>query len=185
MVACRAWSLWQGLVVDVESKAALRALASISTRLAELSRGRDENVLATRPSAGEWSATEIIAHLRGNADVWGSSIQRMIDDDHPTLRYVSPRGAMKKPEYADRGFTESLDLFLAARRALLKRLKALPLEGWSRGATFTGRTRGRESTVLDYARAIAAHEAAHIVQFEALFTRASAKAGRQEPSAAR
>lgn len=164
------WSLWQSLLVDVGPKAALRALSATPARLTELSRRRSAAALAARPSADEWSAIEILAHLRACADVWGSSIQRMIDEDHPTIRYVSPRGVMRKPEYTDRGFKQSLDLFVSARKVLVKTLRVLPPEGWSLGATITARTKGQKSTVLDHARNIASHEAAHIVQFEALFT---------------
>ena len=102
--------------MDLEAKAMLRDLASTPARLRELSRRLDDAALAVRPSADEWSANEIIAHLRANADVWGSSIQRMIDEDHPTIRYFSPRGVMRKPEYTDRSFTEAFELFEAARR---------------------------------------------------------------------
>ena len=148
--------------------AAIRALTFTPARLTKLSRGADESALAARPSADEWSATEIVNHLRANADVWGSSIHRMLDEDHPTLRYASPRGALRKPEYADPPFAEALKLFVAGRRRLVATLRGLPPSGWSRGATFTGTTQ-RSQTVLTYAQRIAAHEADHIVQFEALF----------------
>jgi DinB family protein len=150
------------------ARTVISALALTPDRLRRLSRGADDDALATRPSAKEWSATEIVAHLRANADVWGSSIQRMLDEDHPTIRYVSPRGVMKRPEYSGRAFTESLKLFVAGRRKLVDTLKALPPEGWSREATFTGTTR-RAGTVMSYAEQIAGHEGVHLLQFEALF----------------
>jgi hypothetical protein len=157
--------------VSADVETLIRALASTPAWLTKLSRGADDDALAIRPSANEWSATEIVAHLRANADTWGSIIQRMVEEDDPTIRYVSPRAVMRKPGYADRGFKEALELFVASRRKLVSNLKALPPEGWSRGAAFTGTTK-RHQTVLDYAQRIADHEAAHIGQFEALFSAA-------------
>lgn len=47
-------------------------------------------------------------------------------------------------------------------------LRAQAIEGWSRGATFTGTVRGRESTVLAYAQRTADHEVQHIEQLARL-----------------
>jgi hypothetical protein len=134
--------------------------------LRTLSRGASAGALATRPAPGEWSATEILGHLRANAAAWGGTIQRMLDEEQPAIRYVSPRALMKKPEYSGRGFDEALALFAAERRELVARLSALTAEGWARTATFTGTTR-RQATVLDYAERMATHEAEHLAQFEA------------------
>ena len=41
------------------------------------------------------------------------------------------------------------------------------LADWSRGATFSGTTRGREQTILSYARRIVEHEREHREQIEA------------------
>jgi hypothetical protein len=47
-------------------------------------------------------------------------------------------------------------------------LKALSTEDWSRGATFTGTTRGREQTIFSYAQWIVDHEAEHLAQLETI-----------------
>ncbi len=49
----------------------------------------------------DWSVNDILAHLRTCADVWGNHIAIMITQDHPTLRYVSPRTWIKKTNYPD------------------------------------------------------------------------------------
>jgi hypothetical protein len=61
-----------------------------------------------------------------------------------------------------------LQTFTRQRNDLLKSLKALSLTGWSRGATFTATTKGREQTVFSYAQRIAQHETEHLGQLEAL-----------------
>jgi hypothetical protein len=79
-----------------------------------------------------------VAHLRACADVWGGSIDRMVAEEHPTIRYVSPRSWIRKTD-----------------------LSRLDTPGWSRRTTFTGITLGREATVLSYATRIADHEVLH------------------------
>ena len=151
-----------------ENKRHLKLLADTPRRLAAVSKGRDETWLRTRPDADTWSANDILAHLRASADVWGKTIQTMIDQDHPTLRYVSPRTYMKKTKYLELAFGPSLQAFTEQRRELLKVLRNLEAKDWSRGATFTGATSGREQKIADYVRRLASHESAHCEQIEAL-----------------
>ena len=88
----------------------------------------------------------------------------MIAEDHPTIRYVSPRGWIKKTDYLSQSFSESLRAFAHVRGGLVDTLRGLDAVGWSRRATFTGTTLGREATVLSYAKRIADHELQHLVQ---------------------
>lgn len=157
--------------MNTEGEAVVRALAATPIRLKKVSRGATEDTLDARPSAKEWSAREIVNHLRANADVWGSTIRRMVDDDYPTIRYVSPRSVMKNARYSECRFDDALKFFVGERKKLVARLNPLSPEEWLRGASFTGISKRRsQETVLDYARRMAAHEAEHIAQFEALFT---------------
>jgi hypothetical protein len=73
-----------------------------------LTRGLPDTVLKQRPSEDGWSATEILAHLRTCLDVWGDSIIRMIAEDNPKLRYVSPRTWIRKTDYNALDFQISL-----------------------------------------------------------------------------
>lgn len=90
----------------------------------------------------------------------------MISEDNPTLRYVSPRTWIRKTDYPEQEFRISLQAFAKQRNDLLKSLKTLAIEDWSRAATFTGTIKGREQTVFSYARRIAEHENHHFDQIE-------------------
>lgn len=144
----------------------LRALDDLPRHLKALTRDLDDAQLQRRPRDDAWSVNENLAHLRACADVWGRSIRTMIEQDHPTVRYVSPRTWARKTDYAEQPFRASLAAFAAQRDELLQTLRALDQAGWSRGATFTGTTRGREQTVLSYAHRIVDHEQAHRTQIE-------------------
>lgn len=151
-----------------EIKSVLDLLAQAPKQIASASQGHDNSRLTVSPVPEAWSANDILAHLRACADVWGKSILAMISQDHPTLRYVSPRTWMRKTNYPSLEFDVSFAAFTKQRNELLQSLKALAIEEWSRGATFTGTTRGREQTILSYAQRLAHHEGEHLQEIENL-----------------
>lgn len=149
---------------ESEIRMTLTTLSNTPKQIARVARGRTEHELHRKPAPEAWSARDIVAHLRACAEVWGSSIDRMITEDHPTIRYVSPRGWIKKTDYLVQTFHDSVRGLSDARRDLVHMLRALDAAGWSRRATFTGTTSGRDATVLSYAKRIADHEAQHLDQ---------------------
>lgn len=156
------------IIPPAEIEETLHLLAETPYRIAALSHGLADGRLQDKSDEESWSVNDILAHLRACADVWGKSIITMMQQDHPTLRYVSPRTWMKKTNYHQLPFYESFAAFVKQREELLRILQALPGEAWARGATFTGTTRGREPTILSYAQRLARHENEHCEQIEAL-----------------
>jgi DinB family protein len=145
-------------------QAVLAVLSETPQEIARVARGHSAQRLHRKPAADAWSAQEIVAHLRACSEVWGRSIDRMLTEDHPTIRYVSPRGWIKKTDYLQQSFRESLRALADQRATLVGTLSKLSASGWARGATFTGTTLGREATVLGYATRIADHEKGHLDQ---------------------
>ncbi|MBK6307830.1 MAG: DinB family protein [Gemmatimonadetes bacterium] len=119
---------------------------------------------ASNASTQLWSVRDIVAHLRACAVVWGRSMERMIGEDHPTIRYVSPRGWIKRSDFLSQDFEILLAAFTAERTALLEALRPLDAPGWRRGAAFTGTSLGKQATVLSYAQRMADHVVGHIEQ---------------------
>ena len=153
-------------VAPTEIDKILILLAETPQRLASMTGGLDNTRLQVGPDQDAWSVNEILGHLRACADVWGRSIEAMISQEHPTLRYVSPRTRMRKANYSAQEYHNSLAAFTEQREDLLQVLNALKIEDWSRGATFTGTARGREQTVFSYTQRLAGHEAQHLDQVE-------------------
>ena len=147
-----------------EIRAVLTLLSDTPKKIARIAQGLNEQQLHRQPDVDAWSAQEIVAHLRACAEVWGRSIDRMLTEDHPTIRYVSPRGWITKTDYLQQNFRETLRGFSEQRAGLVTRLRKLPSSGWTRCATFTGSTLGRDGTVLSYATRIADHEVRHLDQ---------------------
>lgn len=155
-------------VPSTEITTLLALLAETPQRLAVMTHGLDTARYHTPLAENEWSVQEVLAHLRVCAEVWGQSIMAMITQERPSLRYVSPRTVAKKRNYVTQEYHPSLQEFSRQRTELLQLLTSLPEEAWSRGATFTGTTRGREQTIYRYVQRITAHEAEHIAQIATL-----------------
>ena len=147
-----------------EIKDLLRRLRATPRHFDRAAAALTDEQLRRPPEEGSWSMNEILAHVRGAADVQGGWIDRMLADDTPTLRYASPRTGMRKGGYAAHEFHGSLRQFGGQRTALVRSLGELAPDGWARGATFTGTTPGWTQTVLDVALGLVAHEQAHAQQ---------------------
>ena len=141
-------------------------LVETPPRIAALTADLTPAQLRTRPNHDEWSANEVLAHLRACADMWGSCIVTMVAEDRPTLRAVNPLTWILKTDYLELEFQPSLRAFAKQRAALMKVVEPLPQGTWSRTATVTGAGAVLERNVLFYGRWLAGHERPHIKQIE-------------------
>jgi len=144
----------------------LTMLATGPSRLAGLTEGLPAAQLEAPPEPGEWSARDVLAHLRACADMWGKYIVEILSEDRPTIKAVNPTTWIKKTNYREQEFQPSLQAFTAQRTELLSVLNPLLPEAWSRMATVTGAGKPRERTVYTYALWLANHERSHIKQIE-------------------
>ncbi|HUQ42669.1 MAG TPA: DinB family protein [Candidatus Limnocylindrales bacterium] len=114
------------------------------------------------PARDVWSLNDVLAHLRSCSDMWGKYIRMILAEDRPTIRAMNPTTWIKQTDYPELEFTSSLRAFTRQRAGLLKVLRPLPPNAWSRAAIVTGAGRPRERTVLEYARWLANHERSHV-----------------------
>ena len=143
---------------------ALTLLAQTPPRIAALTDGLAPAQLRTPPGPDEWSANEVLAHLRACADVWGDCIAAIIAEDRPTLRAINPRTWIRRTDYPEQEFQPSLRAFTTQRTKLLALLEPLAPEDWARAATVTGAGALLELTVMSYANRLARHERPHLKQ---------------------
>jgi hypothetical protein len=144
----------------------LTLLAETPPRIAALTAGLTLAQLHAKPKRDEWSANDVLAHLRSCADVWGNCIEVIIAQDKPTIRAVNPMTWIKSTDYPKQKFQSSFRAFTAQRAALLKVLEPLAPKDWSRTATVTGAGKPLVRTVHTYAQWLARHERPHIKQIE-------------------
>ncbi|HEX8999899.1 MAG TPA: DinB family protein, partial [Blastocatellia bacterium] len=96
----------------------LTALAETPQRIAELTDGLTPDQLHAAPDPDEWSANDVLAHLRACADVWGNCIAEILEQDTPTLRAVNPTTWIKNTDYREQKFRRSLRAFARQRTSL-------------------------------------------------------------------
>ena len=154
----------------------LALLAAAPARIASCTRRVSPDRLGRRPAPDEWSANEVLAHLRACADVWGGCITTILAEEHPTIRAINPRTWITGTGYPSLDFLPSFEAFSRQRQSLVAVLTALPDEGWRRPATVTGAGKALERTVHSYAERLATHERPHLRQIE----RAVATSGRSD-----
>jgi hypothetical protein len=140
----------------------LEMLAEGLVRLAGLTAELSPTQLSTRPGPDEWSANDILAHLRSCADVWGECMVRILAEERPVIRAINPRTWIDRTDYLELEFRPSLEAFTRQRTELLSVLKSLPPDAWLRSATVTGAGKTLERTVLFYAEWLATHERSHV-----------------------
>ncbi|HMM42073.1 MAG TPA: DinB family protein [Thermomicrobiales bacterium] len=142
----------------------LTRLREAPPRIAALTDGLEPAQLRLQPAPNEWSANDVLAHLRACADVWGGCIATIIAEDRPTIRAIDPRTWVERTDYRQLEFQPSLDAFARQRDKLLASLESLTDDGWPRAATMTGAGRPIERTVQSFAQRLARHERPHIRQ---------------------
>jgi hypothetical protein len=142
----------------------LPLLAETPPQIAAITSTLTPAQLRANPGPDEWSANDVLAHLRSCADVWGGCIRKMVAEDTPTIRAINPRAWIMRTDYCDLEFRASLDAFAVQRAELLAFLEQLPVEAWSRKAIVTGAGSVLERTVQSYVHRLVRHERPHIKQ---------------------
>jgi hypothetical protein len=143
----------------------LSRLAATPARLAGLTKGLSAAQLLAAPEPGEWSARDVLAHLRACADMWGKSIGVILSEDRPTFKAVNPTTWIKQTDYGEQEFEPCLR-DVPQRSELLAVLQPLAPEAWARTAIVTGAGKPRQRSVYSYAQWLANHERTHLRQVE-------------------
>lgn len=145
----------------------LGLLAETPVRLAELTRGQDEETLRRSPAGGSRSVAEIVAHLINTEARANEAIVLALAAREPLLAKVHPERDYGRLLRHDRmPLAESLAYFGFRRNALLPLLASLTVTQWSRTICEEGKQR-RES-VYWLARGMSLHEAEHLEEIARL-----------------
>ena len=152
-----------GLTVDE----VMAILPETPRRIASLTAGLTPTELHATPGPDAWSINDVLAHLRACHDVLGGSILRIVSEDTPTWRRLSPRTWIRKTNYPDWEFAPAFAAFKDQRAGLLKVLEPLPSDAWDRFAMVIERDGETEQrNVLYYGDWLADHERQHWTHLE-------------------
>lgn len=151
---------------SAEPATLVRSLAGTTARVEAVARRLSADQLTVSPVLGGWSPNEILWHLRAQADVFGEHIRRIVNEDSPRWRHVSPRARMKKARYDQLPFVESFAAFESQRAGLLALLGSAPPEAWQRFALVRDGEREWRLTLHERVWGMANHEEMHCAQIE-------------------
>jgi hypothetical protein len=149
------WLEWgQSLAALAESRdLAVRGLAA-----------RGAGRFRARPAHGQWSALEIVAHLRDvERDVVAPRLERLLSEPAPDLADVDVRGWSEARGWADEDPAAVLEGFRVVRGGLVARLATLGRDDWSRSGTHARRG---PFSVSDLVRSLVEHDLEHRRQLE-------------------
>jgi hypothetical protein len=147
----------------------VRSLAETTARVEAVARHLSAAQLRASPVPEGWSPNEILWHIRAVPDVHGEHITRIVHEDEPRWRHVSPRARMKKARYDQLPFAESLGAFAQQRAELVTLLRRLPHEAWQRIALVKVAHRADQEwrlTLHALVWGMANHEEVHCAQME-------------------
>jgi hypothetical protein len=138
-------------------------LPETAPRLAALTGRLMAAQLRAAPAPGSWSVNDVLAHLRACHDVLGGNVLRIVTEDHPTWKGISPRAWLKRTDYPAWEFQPAFEAFARQRSELLAVLESRPPEAWERTAAVTGMVRDvHEYSARFYASWMASHERGHL-----------------------
>jgi uncharacterized damage-inducible protein DinB len=148
-------------------------MAATDEHLSRLSRTADELAtaikrvadvdLSRRPDEKNWSAKEVVCHLRDTEESFMARFQSVMVMDDPKFLPVEPDRWAAERQYLRNDGREALEAFRRRRDESLRFLRELRPEQWERGGLHA--TRGR-MTIRDFVELMAWHDDNHLDQLK-------------------
>lgn len=143
----------------------LKRLSDVPLRIARAVARLSEADKHKAGSDREWSAAEILAHLRASDAIVAHRLYAILTRDNPILPAYDERRWAEIAGYAQADFELSLKTFAMRRAELVTMLGKATIDDWQRLGTHE--VRGVVS-LLEVATSLVEHEEEHCAQLEAL-----------------
>lgn len=150
-----------------EGKDPLATQAQSPALIAELLGNVPAEKLIMRPTPGQWSVAEILAHLAEDEIATAWRYRQMVEHSGSALAGFDQDLWANLGSYGVRDAYDSLTLYRLLREANLHFLRSLTAEQWERFGIHAERGR---ITVRDLATHMAGHDANHIAQIEKILS---------------
>src|SRR5262245_48688621 len=148
-------------------------MASVEEQMARMDRtaddfaaaiaGAPDHLLAKRPDETNWSALEVLCHIRDIEESFMVRFQTIMATDEPKFLPVEPDRWASERQYQRNDPREALQAFRVRRDESLKFLRGLRPEQMERGGLHA--TRGR-MTIADFVGLMAWHDDNHLDQLK-------------------
>jgi uncharacterized damage-inducible protein DinB len=120
-----------------------------------------EAALCKRPDAKNWSAKEIICHVRDTEEFFLNRFQMILSFPEPQFSLADAERWVMERQYLRNDAGEAISAFDKRRQETLQFVKQITLEEWER--TCIHKVRGR-MTLRDYFQLLANHDKVHLDQ---------------------
>jgi len=125
--------------------------------------GKDDAALSKRPDGKNWSAKEVLCHMRDTEESFMTRFDVIMAMDDPKLAGVNPDRWAEERQYARNDASGALAAFRKRREETLAFLRGLKGDQWQRGGIHA--VRGR-MTIDDFLALIAWHDDNHLDQLK-------------------
>jgi hypothetical protein len=160
MVSTPTFSLYQ-LEDPLTRAEVLAEFASMPDRLASAIAGAPAGALERAPAPGQWSALQVVSHLRDAALVYGARFRWIVLNDDPFLANFDEDRWVDESRETPADIPALLETIAASRRDIARLLGRMRDVEWQR----TGRHEVIGTVVLeDYVRHEVVHERGHLEQ---------------------
>ena len=149
------------------------SMASLEEQMARMERAADDferaitavddALLSRRPDGTNWSAREVICHVRDIEESFMARLQIIMLMNEPKFLPVEPDRWAEERQYQRNDAMEALQAFRMRRDESLKFLRGLKVEQWERGGIHA--TRGHMS-IKDFVGLMAWHDDNHLDQLK-------------------
>jgi hypothetical protein len=143
----------------------LQRLAAGPARIAHAAARLSVEEKRTSQPEGEWTAADILAHIRASDDILTFRLYAVLARDNPPLAAYDERNWAEVAGYAHSDFGASLQVYSLCRAELVDMLRGVALEDWQR--TGVHELKG-SLTLLDILTSLVEHEEEHCLQMESM-----------------
>jgi hypothetical protein len=134
-------------------------LAAVPDAVEDLIIGMTDKDMEIAPAEGQWCICEVLGHLVGAQELVNSRVNRILEQDNPSLKSIGV-------SELEQGVVPAWDLFRqfkASRMGMVDRLSTISASDWWR----TGmHEEFGQVTLLQQASYFAKHDHAHLTQIE-------------------
>ena len=137
------------------------ALAAVPGEFARLVNDKTDDQLMQPAQDGGFGMVEILPHMRDWEAILGNRVERILDEDEPSLEEYDDSLWAIEHAYRDQDPRQALREFTALRTSLVARLETLRPEEWNRVGILAKHGRVTLHWLLDQ---FSNHDAKHVVQ---------------------
>lgn len=153
------------MILQSEVDHLLQRLADVPARISEAFIKIPKAKRLSGLPGDQWSAVEIMAHLRASDDIVAYRLYGVLAREDPMLLAFDERRWAEVAGYAQSDFESLLKTYTLRRAELVKMLRQVALEDWERSGRHE--VKGTVS-LLEITMSLVEHEEEHCAQLEAL-----------------